>query len=190
MLVILIRMVSNQCLCCKQKPEWNVDFYEYYPVLEMGEQKEIKLDLTNLNKTKLIDLSAEIRVVSDSFVLDVDKTIPVSDIENDQWHGTIVMEALFIGAARVHVEIDWKTQTECAIEQSTRYVSIQIIRQRPPVWMYTNYYDIYETVLYLVTRLILGVVLKWREVTAILRKPLCICISLCCTIIIMPMVRM
>lgn len=186
--LLLLVIISNCRLYAKEKPKWGVDFYEYYLILEMGEQKELRLDLINLNKTELINTSAEIRVVSDSFELWVDKKISVSDIENDDWHGTIVMDALFIGAAHIFVEIERKINDKFVVERSTRFVSVQIIRQRPPTWMYTEYYDIYELVLYLITRLMLGVVLKWGEVKRILDKPLCVGISLCCSILIMPMV--
>lgn len=190
LVLLLLLSFSNCCWSAKQKPKWNVDFYDYYLVLRMGEQIDMKLNLTNLNKAALIESSAEIRVVSDSFVLSVDKKIPVSDIENNQWHGKIRMDALFLGAAHVYVEIDWKTQNRsAAVERSTRYVSVQIIRKKPPEWMYyPEYYDIYETALYIVTRFMLGIVLKWGEATTILEKPLCIAISLCSSIIIMPMV--
>lgn len=188
-LVVLLIIILNRCSCVKEKPKWGVDFYNYYLILRMGEQTEMKLNLTNLNKADLMDSSAEIRVLSDSSVLWLDKKIPLSEIENDQWHGTIRMDALFLGSANVFVEIDWKTPNKStAVERSTRYLSVQIIRHTPPVWMYTEYYDIYETVLYIVTRCLLGVVLKWGEVSAILEKPLCIGISLCLSIIIMPMV--
>lgn len=190
-LLLLLLMISNGCWSAKQKPKpkWNADFYDYYLVLRMGEQVNIKLVLTNLDKKALMESSAEIRVVSDSFVLRVDKKIPVSEIEKDQWHGTVQMDALFLGAAYVYVEIDWKTENRSiAVERSTRYVSVQIIRKKPPVWMYTEYYDIYETSLYILTRFMLGVVLNWQEVAAILDKPWCVAISLCSTVIIMPMV--
>lgn len=187
-LALLLLIISNCCSNAKEKPTWRADFYEYYLILEMGEQKELKLDLKNLNKSKLIESSAEIRVVSDSFELWLNEKIPVSSIENDQWHGKILMEAVFLGAAHVFVDIEWKIPNGSTVERSTNYVSVQIIRQKPAVWMYTRYYDIYETVLYLVTRLLLGVVLKWREVVLILEKPLCVATSICCSILIMPMV--
>lgn len=187
-LVFLFLFFTSCCLCAKEKPTWGAEFYEYYLILEMGEQKELKLDLKNLNKSKLIESSAEIRLVSDSFELWVDQKIPLSAIENDQWHGSIVMEAVFLGAAQCFVEIEWKTQNESMVERSINYVSVQIIRQKPPVWMYTKYYDTYEIVLYLVTRLLLGTALNWREVVLILEKPLCVTVSICSSILIMPMV--
>lgn len=191
-LVLLLLMIfSNRCWSAeqKQKPKWNAEFYDYYLVLRMGEQIDMKLVLTNLNKTALLESSAEIRVVSDSFVLRVDKEIPVSEIENDEWHGKFRMDALFLGAAYVHVEIDWKSEDRSvAVERSTHFVSVQIIRKKPPAWTYTEYYDIYETTLYIVLRFMLGLVLQWQGVTAILEKPLCVAISLCSSVIIMPMV--
>lgn len=188
--LLLLIFFSNGCWSAKPKwPKWTADFWEYYPVLRMGEQIDMKLVLTNLDKTALAESEAEIRVVSDSFVLRVDKKIPVSEIANGEWHGKIRMDALFLGAAYVHVEIDWKSEDRSvAVERSTRFMSVQIIRKKPPVWMYTEYYDIYETGLYIVTRFMLGLVLKWQEVTAILEKPLCVAISLCSSVIIMPMV--
>lgn len=188
-LVLLLLIISNSCSCAKKKPTWGAIFNETYLVLRMGEQIEKELNLINLNKMALLNSSAEIRVVSDSPELRVDRKIPVTDIKNDQWNGTIRMDALFLGSANVFVEIDWKTENKSSsVERSTSYVYVQIIRQTPPVWMYTEYYDIYELVLYIITRCMLGVVLKWEEVRDILNKPLCIVISLCSNIVIMPMV--
>lgn len=181
-------IISNFCSNAKEQPKWGADFYEYFVILRMGEQKELKLNLKNLNKSELIESSAEIRVVSDSYVLRVDKKIPVSAIANGQWHGVIAMEAVFLGAAQVFIEIESKTKNESQVERSMNYVYVDVIRKRPPVWMYTDYYDIYELVLYLVTRLLLGAVLKWHEVMAIFEKPLCVAVSFCCSILIMPMV--
>lgn len=191
-MVLVLLSLSHCCSSAKPKPKpkWKAEFYDYYLVMRMGETKQMKLILKDLNKTALIESSAEIRVISDAFVLWVDKLIPVSDIENDQWHGTIQLDALFLGAAHVFVEIDWKTpHKSAAVERSSTSILVQIIRKKPPIWMYTEYYDIYETTLYIVTRFMLGLVLKWGEVTAIIQKPLCIVISLCSSIIIMPMVN-
>lgn len=187
-LVLLLLIISNRCSCAEEKPKWGANFSENYLVLRICEHRELTLDLWNLNKTGLMESSAEIRVVSDSPELWVDKKIPVSDIENDQWHGTIKMDALFLGSANIFVEIDWKTQNKSCVERSYEYVYVQIIRRSPPLWIYSEYYDIYETSLYIITRCMLGMVLKWHEVTDILQNPLCIVVSLLCTVLIMPMV--
>lgn len=156
----------------------------------MGEQTDVNVTLFNLNKDELIETQAKIRLVSDSSILNVAKTIPTSEINGGGWHGSFRIEAVFIGGAKVYAEIARQNNDVCYLERSKKFLRVQVIR-KAPLWMYkVEYYEIYETTLYLLTRLALGMVIDWHVIRDIFtHKPIGIGTSTFFTAIFMPLVR-
>lgn len=184
----IVILISSQSAFAKRPKRWGVKFERFLPPLELGEQKIVNFTIQNLNKTELTESLATIRAVSDSDVLRAYKAVPLSEIESNQWHGSVQVEAVFIGAAHLYVEIVRPDENDVAIERSTGFLPIQIMRKRVPEWMYNEIYNICESALYFIIRMIFGMVIDWCEITAILRNPVGIGISFFCSHIFLPLV--
>lgn len=187
-LICTIILISTKSVLAKPPKHWNIKFDRFVPLLELGEQKTVKFSLINLNKTELTESSAEIRAVSSSDVLRAYKEISLLEIEGSEWHGSVEIEAIFIGASNLTVEIVRPNNKELTLERSRSYMPIQVIRKKVPKWMYKETYTIFEYTMSFIIRMIFGMVIDWNEVIYNLRYPYGIGISFLCTYLLMPLV--
>lgn len=187
--VVVILLMLNQCSHVKGAKHWRVAFDRFIPPMEIGEEKIVNFMLLDLNKIELQESSATIRVVSgDSDVVDAYKEIPVSEINDGKWNGSVRLEAVFLGGTEISVKIGRQIENKWFIERSKGFLPIQVIRIRVPMWMYDEIYNIFEHALYITIGIILGMAIDWHKVGANLRKPVGVGISFFCSYVFMPLV--
>lgn len=187
--VVVLLLMLIQCLHVKGAKHWRVQFARALPNIEIGEQKIVDFKLQDLNEIELQDSSAIIRVLSDdSNVINAYKEIPISEINDGKWNGSVHVEAIFIGGAQIFVEIGRQVKSECLVERSNSFLPIQVIRKRVPTWMYNEMYNVFEQVLYVIIGILFGMATDWHKVGAHLRKPVGVGISFFCSYIFMPLV--
>lgn len=184
--LLLLLTQLNKCSCATDAG-WNALFGPFHPFLEMGKPKNINLKIINLNKTELIASKAEINVVSDSNVVDVASEISFDDIKNNTWNGTFTVSAIFIGRAKIFVEIRRKLN-EPKIEQSARSINLKAFRTAVVQSKYAEFYENFEFVFYLTLRLLCGIAINWRNLWDILRRPIGPGISVFCNFVVCPLV--
>lgn len=166
---------------------WNAVFGTYHPFLEMGKPKTINVKIINLNKTELIESAAKIHVVSDSNVVDVTSQISLDEIKENTWNGSFSVSAIFIGRAKIFVEIRRK-HYEPKIERSANNINLKAFRNAVLQSNYAEFYEYFEFVFYLILRLLCGIAINWRNLWSTLRQPIAPGISVICNFIVCPLV--
>lgn len=169
--------------------EWDVYFENSRQFKKMGESEEIKLKIVDLNKTEMIESNAVIKIVSDSKILQVSKTITIDAIdEGGNWSGSFMATAVFIGHANVFAEIIWKNDG-FKIEKSSNAMTLNIIRDQSLKTAYDDIYKIYEICFNIILRILCGMAIDWKNVVRFLRKPIGLGISCFCNFVFTPLVR-
>lgn len=172
--------------CAQDDITWTAHFENTTYSIDMGDSKNISLTITNLNKSKLIESNATIRIVSDSNILQVSKIIHPNEIVGDKWSGNFVVDAIFIGHANVWVEIVQQQKNE---QRSPQQCRINIQHKSILRGDFMKYFNIFVMIFYFVMYINIGVVLELDKVRANVRKPLRPCIAFICNFIFSPLVR-
>ena len=105
--------------------KWNVNFQPEKITIHMHENAVINLTVSGLNPSSLIENNATISVRSDDPIAVVDKVIPLNEISAGQWTGNFNIDAIFLGNAKVYVQIEQNGSAERSSEQ----LPIIIIRE-------------------------------------------------------------
>lgn len=177
-----------------QNVTWDVSFgswypymAKYHPYMRMDHSQIFALQFVHLNKTELIESNATIQAVSDSQVLGIRSEISLEDINDEGGlNVSFVAFAIFFGRANVFVEITRPNNDK--IEQSPNKMTMKIVRIRPLKLKLETFYELYETSFYTISTLLCGMVIDWKEIAAILRKPIAPGISMICNFVFVPLV--
>lgn len=150
-------------------------------LVHMNTVTHINLAINNLNKTELEENSATIRVISDSELLLVSRQIPLNEIDNGRWNGSVDIEAVFIGKSNLHVEI---TRKNLEAEQSQK-LQVVIIR---PERLIDMIFIISVAALVSILYINFGAALDLGKVKSVLRRPIGPAIAFCCHFVFLPLV--
>lgn len=187
---IYFLVVFSSIPCCFSAAQdgisWTAHFENTTYSIDMGDSKNISLTITNLNKASLIASNATIRIVSDSRILRVSKTIHPNEIDGDKWSGIFVVNAIFVGHANLSVEIVQQQKSE---QRSSQQCRINIQHKSILRGDFMKYFNIVVVIFYFVMYVNIGVILELDKVRAIVRKPLRPCIAFICNFIFSPLVR-
>ena len=164
--------------------KWEVKFENETCSIPMGDSKNVSVIITHLNKTDLIASNATIRIVSDRKILHVSKIIPIDEIEGDKWSGFFEIEAIFIGSAKVFVEI----MTENTIEKSSQRMQINVKQKHIVNGVFVKVFNACVIVFYFIMQVHFGVVLDLKKVKSIVQKPLRPFAAFVCNYTLIPLV--
>lgn len=169
--------------------DWYPYMAKYHPYMKMNYGQRYEMQFVNLNKTELIESNATIQVVSDTPVFGIWCDISIDGIDKTgRLNASFVADAIFFGRANVFIEITYR-KNEIRIERSPKKMVMTIVRARNYKSTFEEFYELYETSFYTILRLLCGMAIDSRKMTAILRKPIAPGISLVCNFVFIPLVR-
>ncbi|XP_031639534.1 sodium/bile acid cotransporter 5-like [Contarinia nasturtii] len=171
----------------KNESIWKVNSENMTYSMYMGESKNISVTLTHLNRTELMESKASIMIISDSNILKVSRTVPLNEIDLDEWSGVFSADAIFIGSANVFVMISRRENIGLKIEESSQRIRINISCKSMLGEMFMQYFDKCVLIFYFIMYVNFGILLELSKVKDTVRKPLKPCVAFICNFIFTPM---
>lgn len=149
--------------------------------IHMDETVSVNLTIRNLNATDLIREEASIGIISDLDILKVSHSIEFADIIDGEWTGVFNVTGVFLGKARIFVEI---LSDRGNIELSNETLTIIILRKEKLIDKVFNYsVAILVSILYIN----FGAAMDMEKVKEILVQPIGPLIGIVCKFLFMPL---
>lgn len=171
--------LSTQLSCVRGQIEWKVSYgisNDHFIYLPMRVPETLKLQITDLSETDLIESDAVIRVISNNTeVVEVSKEIYAHEIEDNTYEGSMTLDPIFLGKAEIHVEIDYVLEDKR--EQSRERLNICVGRRQ-----FVLIHPYVSNALTFVVYFTLGIAVDWSKMLAILKKPFGLCLMLLATL--------
>lgn len=180
-------LIEHQVLCASWTVQWqhkNVECKDKSSIfvgcpleLNLNEQSIVNVTISDLGGP----LNQTVRLISDSEVLDVPNEIQVHHVGGKKWQGSFVAEAIFIGKANVHIEINKSS----IVESSENRLPIVITRGKRVI---DTVFVVSVAVLVSILYINFGAAMDLKKVKGVLRRPIGPVFAFGCHFLVLPLV--
>lgn len=174
---------SDSSIVQKKQQTWTVTFEPQNLTMHMNSVHYVNLTLRGLNESTLLTANSSVFVISDSDILRVHHEIPLHEISNGSWSGSINVSAVFLGHADILVFVKWDE----VLERSDESLPVVIIREERFI---DKLFTVSVAVLVSILYINFGAALDLTKVKSILIRPIGPLIAVFINFFILPLVRL